>query len=114
MNPRTGWVLKSKIFELKKAASNTIAILIVLFATRMVLNSFSGLLCSFMTALDFLSFSDLNHSISSGLKEKKATSEAETKAEPIKRIIIIIKPKTILKSGALMPIPDNRNTYDRG
>jgi hypothetical protein len=88
--------------------------LIVLFATSMVLKSFSGLLCNFMTVLNFLSFSDLNLSISSGLKEKKATSEAETKAEPIKRIMIIRKPKTILKSGALMPIPDNRNIYDRG
>ena len=114
MNPITGSELKSKIFELKNAASNTIAILIVLFATSMVLSSFSGLLCSFRTDLDFLSFSDLNFSISSGLNEKKATSEAETRAEPIRRTIITRKPKTILKSGALMPIPDNRNIHDRG
>jgi len=96
MNPKTGAALKSKIFELKKAASNTIAILIVLFATRMVLNSFSGLLCKLRTALDLSSLSDLNFSISSGLKEKKATSEAETMADPIRRIMIIRKPTTIL------------------
>jgi hypothetical protein len=61
-----------------------------------------------------VSLSDLNFSISSGLNEKKATSEAETRADPISSIMIIRKPTTILKSGALMPIPDNRIIYDRG
>ena len=80
----------------------------------MVLNSFSGLLCKLRTALDLSSLSDLNFSISSGLKEKKATSEAETMADPIRRIMIIRKPTTILKSGALMPIPDNNIINDKG
>ena len=44
IKPITGSALKSNILELRKAASNTIAILTVLLTTSTVLNSFSGLL----------------------------------------------------------------------
>jgi len=114
MNPKTGSELKSNIFRLIKAASKTIAILIVLFATRTVLSSFSGLLYRFRTVFDFLSLCVLSFSISSGLKEKNATSEADIKAEPIRRITMTRRPITILKSGALIPIPETSIKYDSG
>jgi hypothetical protein len=42
IKPRMGSELKSNILELRKAASSTMAIFIVLLATRTVLRSFSG------------------------------------------------------------------------
>jgi hypothetical protein len=43
----------------------------------------------------------LNFSISSGLNEKNATSDADIRADPSRRIVSIINPIIILKSGAL-------------
>jgi hypothetical protein len=39
---------------------------------------------------------------SSGVKEKKATSDADTRADPMRRIMITRRPITILKSGVLI------------
>jgi hypothetical protein len=61
-----------------------------------------------------LSLVDLKFSISSGLNEKKATSEADIRADPMSRIMITRKPTIILKSGVLMAIPDSRHKYDSG
>ena len=55
INPNTGSALKSNIFALRKAASRTIAMLMVLFATRTVLRSFSGFPYSLSITLDLLS-----------------------------------------------------------
>ncbi len=114
MNPKTGSEVKSNILRLRNAASSTIAILIVLFATSTVLSSFSGLLYSFRIALDFLFLFDLRFSSSSGLKEKKATSEADMRADPMRRIMITKRPITILKSGVLIPIPESSIKYESG
>jgi hypothetical protein len=43
---------------------------------------------------------------SSGPKEKKATSEADIRADPMRRIMITKMPITTLKSGILIPIPE--------
>ena len=43
MNPITGSALKSKSFELMNADKSTIVIFMVLFATSIVLRSFSGI-----------------------------------------------------------------------
>jgi hypothetical protein len=109
INPKTGTELKLNIFELKNAAKRTIAIFIVLFATSMVLSNFSGFSYSLRMVFDFLSFFDLKVLISSGRKEKKATSVADIRAEPIRRIIITKKPIMIFKSGLLITIPETGN-----
>jgi hypothetical protein len=114
MNPKTGSSLKLNILELRNAASSTTAILMVLFATSIVLRSFSGLLYNFRIVFDFSSLLDLRFSSSSGLKEKNATSEADMRADPTRRIMMTRKPITILKSGELIPIPEIRNKYDSG
>jgi hypothetical protein len=49
---------------------------------------------------------DLNFSISSGLKEKNATSAPDIRADPKSRIISIKNPIIILKSGALTVIAE--------
>jgi hypothetical protein len=84
---------------------------IVLFATRIVLNSFSGILYSFRTLFDFLLLSFLNFSISSGPKEKYATSDADIKAEPRRSRTRTINPIIIFKSGGLKIIPDSKIRY---
>ena len=109
IKPITGSALKSNSLELKKAANNTIAIFIVLLATRIVLRSFSGLLYNLSAIFDCLFLVDLNFSMSSGLKEKKATSAADINAEPNRRIIRISSPINILRSGGLKVIPESGN-----
>jgi hypothetical protein len=82
------------------------AMFIVLLATSTVLNSFSGLLYSFRAICDCLLLFVLNFSMSSGRNEKYATSEPDIRAEPISRIMRIISPVIILKSGALKAMPE--------
>lgn len=108
MNPSSA-ELNTNIEELINAARRTIAILMVLLATRIVLNSFSGLLYSFIVICDFLLLCDLNFSISSGVNEKNATSEADIRADPRRSIIRIMSQITILISGGLTTIPENGN-----
>jgi hypothetical protein len=66
------------------------------------------------TVFDFLSLLVFRFSISSGLKEKKATSDADISADPIKSIIINRSPINILKSGVFTPTPESINKHDRG
>jgi hypothetical protein len=66
------------------------------------------------TVLDFLSLFVFRFSISSGLKEKKATSDADISADPIRSIIITRRPMNILKSGVFIPTPDSNNKHDNG
>ena len=70
-------------FRIRKSERITIAILIKLLAIKIVANRFLGLFRSFKTRLLETSSSLLKLSKSFGDKEKKATSEPETKAEPI-------------------------------
>jgi hypothetical protein len=90
------------------------AILTVLFATSIVLKSFSGLLYSFRALFDFLLLYVLNFSISSGLNEKYATSEPDMRADPKRRIISINSPIIILKSGALTAMPERNDIMESG
>jgi len=62
------------------------ATLIVLLAIRIVLSNLSGLLCSLSAFFAFVLLIVLNDLRSSGLSERYATSEADIKAEPIRRI----------------------------
>jgi hypothetical protein len=57
---------------------------------------------------------DLNFSISSGLNEKNATSDADIRADPNSRIISIIRPIIILKSGTLTVIAEIVAIYESG
>ena len=111
-NPTKGSELKSNNLELRNAASRTTAILTVLFATRMVLSSFSGLLYSFKTARAFLLLLLLNFSISSGRNEKKATSEPDMTADPKRSKISTRNPVIILKSGEFVVIPESSVRFD--
>ena len=53
-----------------------------------------------------LSLFDLNFSISSGLNEKYATSDADIRADPIRRISKKASPIIIFKSGVLTEIAE--------
>jgi len=65
----------------------TTAILIVLFATRIVLKSFfSGNVVKLQNCLERLFLDDFNLLISAGLSEKYATSEPDIRAETKRRI----------------------------
>jgi hypothetical protein len=56
--------------------------------------------------------SALRFSISSGLKEKYATSEADKRAEVNRSITSIISPVIILKAGGLRIISERNKEYD--
>lgn len=89
-------------------------ILIVLFATRIVLNSFSGLLYIFMAACVCLLLSDFSFSISSGRNEKNATSDPDISADPNNSIKRIIIPMIIPVSGAFNAISGTSIKYESG
>jgi len=55
---------------------------------------------------------DLKRSISSGLKEKYATSEADIRADPISSIIRTIRPVIVLKSGEFTGMAVKIDTTD--
>jgi hypothetical protein len=111
MNPITGFALKSKSFELINAERSTIVMFMVLFATSIVLRSFSGILYSFRMLFDFRLLSFLNFSKSSGPNEKYATSDADIKAEPRRSRIRTTNPIIIFKSGGLKIIPGREARY---
>ena len=52
--------------------------------------------------------------MSSGRNEKYATSEPDIRAEPISRIMRIISPVIILKSGALKAMPERSDIKESG
>ena len=78
----------------------------VLLATRIVLNSFAGLSDNFKAYFERLLLFVLNFSISSGLSEKKATSEPEIRADPQSNSISTIIPVIIFISGVYTAIPE--------
>lgn len=99
MKPRVGFAEKSKSLELRKADSRTMAILTVLLATRMVLRSFSGILYNLITLAAFFDLDVLSFSMSSGLREKKATSEPEIRADETRSSTRMEKPVIRVGSG---------------
>jgi hypothetical protein len=60
-----------------------------------------------------LSLFVLKFSISSGLKEKYATSDADIRAEPARRIASITIPVIVCKSGALTEMADRTDIKER-
>lgn len=72
-----------------------------LFEIRIVLNSLSGVLISFNTAVDLLDLLLDRSSIFAGLSEKKATSEPEIRAEKINNIRSTANPTIIVTGGIL-------------
>jgi hypothetical protein len=106
-----GFVLKSKIAVLRKAASRTIITLRVLVATSIVPRSLSGISDNLITVSDLFVFFNRMLSVSSVLKEKYATSEAEMIAEANKRMRRKMNPAIILISGGLVVIPDRSKEY---
>ena len=112
INPRTGVSLKSKRVLLINAARMIIAIFTVLFATRTVLRSLSGILKSFITDRACLLLSDLIRLISLGLREKNATSEPDIKAEQKSRTAKIINPITAFMLTGFDATPFMRIIYE--
>ena len=94
--------MAEKILFNEKEKRITIPILIKLFATNMVANSFFGFDNNWLITLDFELFVLFNSSKSVWLSEKSATSDAETMAEQKSKIIIPMMPKSMLVSTCLL------------
>ena len=75
-----------------KVEITTIAILIKLFAIKMVASNRSGFDKRSITRRDALLCNSFNFPLSDGLNEKNATSDPETRAEQMRSIIIEIIP----------------------
>ena len=78
-----------------------IAMFIKLFATNMVANNFCGFCRSLETISIGLDFSSSSESISNRVRENKATSAPEIKAEHSNKIINNTKPDTTEASIAV-------------
>jgi len=98
INPSNGVSVKSNSLVLRNADNITIATFTVLFPTRIVLRSCSGLLKSLITIDDLLDLSDLILPRSAGPREKYATSEADISAEARRSRIRKNNPVMVLRS----------------
>lgn len=86
--------LPLKKLLLKEANNNTVAILIKLFATRMVANNFFGRSISFEMISNFLEPSSRPLSRSDRVNEKRATSAPEIRPEHNNKTSSRIMPRT--------------------